>query len=407
VRIATIVGPLSIGTEISADRLVPASRLYQARPGFWNDRTPRNIGDWFINMATVRLLDFEEMYHLRPDAPPESLDFVNQHCDAVVLKGGNYLQRRGALSTFLSKELLDAFRIPVILIGAGTQAGPGQRGELAPEDIDILKQIHDSCASSSVRGYSSAELLAEHGIHNVSVTGCPTLFWQRGRELHLQPPRRDHAVFTYRDGLFTNDPALYRNQFVALEAIRRQSSRVTVALQGEELALQDLFMAERWGTEYGERIVTTDLPGLSRVERVRLDSDALRAGAIRRYSSHTDAATAEWLTRSTFFSWDVLDYLDLFRGADLAVGCRLHGNLMALSNGTPAYFLTYDRRIEEIAELLNAPRASLLDLPEDFDPFLADWAPVEAAYRDLRNRMITFLERNGLRHRLGTFDHTV
>jgi polysaccharide pyruvyl transferase WcaK-like protein len=403
-RIATILGPVCVGLDISSDRFTPASRLDQGRPPFWIEHSPRNVGDWFINKGILRVLDYEELYVIQPHADQRAFDFVNENCDAVILKGGNYLHRNGLLRAAVGLDVFSKFTIPVIMFGSGVQAGPGERPELDREDIDVLKAIHDSCESSAVRGYASAELLAEHGIDNVVVTGCPTLMWQRKPELRLRTPTRDHAAFTFRDGLFSADPAMNRNQFVAIERLRQLSRQVTVALQGEEIVLQDLYMAERWGVESGDQLKPTDVPDLFHHRRVPFDAPALRAEVHRRYANRASAETIEWLSRSTFFSWDITDYLDLYKTIDLVAGCRFHGNLLALANGVPAYYLTYDRRTEELVDLLQLPNQRLDQLDPDFDPFEADWSGTERMYKELRSRMISFLEGNGLAHRLGSVD---
>ena len=40
---------------------------------------------------------------------------------------------------------------------------------------------------------------------------------------------------------------------------------------------------------------------------------------------------------------------------DLVLGYRLHGNLMALANGVPAVYFTYDSRTLEFAETFGIP----------------------------------------------------
>lgn len=400
-RIATILGPVCVGLDISSDRFTPASRLDQGRPPFWIETSPRNVGDWFINKGILRTLDYDELYVIQPRADQRAFDFVNENCDAVILKGGNYLHRNGLLRSAVGREVFERFTIPVIMYGSGVQAGPGEKVELDREDVDVLKAVHDRCTTSAVRGYASAELLAEHGIHNVTVTGCPTLMWQRQPELRLRRPRREHAGFTFRDGLFTAETSMNRNQFLALDRLRQVTAKVTVALQGEEIALQDLYMAERWGVESGDQLKATDIPDLLHHQRVPFDPDALRAQIHRRYDGRGGAELVEWMTRSSFFSWDITDYLDLYRNLDLVVGCRFHGNLLALANGVPAYYLTYDRRTEELVELLGLPNQKLGQLDPDYDPYTADWRGVETQYVVLRDRMIDFLEGNGLKHRLG------
>lgn len=400
-RVATILGPVAIGLDASFDRYVPAARFDQARPPFWREDEPKNIGDWFITKVTERILDIEELLVVSPDASQRAFDEINSSCDAVILKGGNYLHPAGLLRRAVGIDVLRKIKVPIIMFGAGVQAGLGEHVWFDDEDIEILRYIHDSCAASCVRGWSAAEALERIGVTNTVVTGCPTLFWSRQPQLTLRRPGRDAAVFTFRDGLFTRDDTFYRNQFAAIERVRDLFTQVTVALQGEEIALQDLHMATAWGAESGG-VVRPDpeVDGLMRLRRTPLVVDDLRAAVHERYDKYTRPAFVDWLSANSFFSWDIGDYLDLYRRVDLLVGCRFHGNLLALANGTPAYYLTYDSRTEELVELLGLPSQRLPDLDPDFDPRSADWSVFESRYRVLYGRLLAFLEVNGLRHRL-------
>jgi hypothetical protein len=392
---------VAIGLDASFDRYVPASRFDQARPPFWRDDEPKNVGDWFITKVTERILDIDELLVVRPDATAPAFEEVNSTCDAVILKGGNYLHPGGLLRRAIGLDVFHKLKIPIIMFGSGVQAGIGEPVWFDDEDIEILRYIHDSCAASCVRGWSAAEALERIGITNTVVTGCPTLFWAREPELRLRPPGDRAAVFTFRDGLFTPEDRFYRNQFAAIERVRDLFSHVTVALQGEEIALQDLYMAERWGVD-GGGVVRPDahIDGLMRLRRARLDPAELRDVVHERYDRYTRPAFVDWVSANSFFSWDIADYLDLYRSVDVIVGCRFHGNLLALANGTPAYYLTYDQRTEELVDLLGLPSHRLPDLDPLFDPRVADWSVFEVRYRALYERMLAFLDVNGLRHRM-------
>jgi polysaccharide pyruvyl transferase WcaK-like protein len=51
----------------------------------------------------------------------------------------------------------------------------------------------------------------------------------------------------------------------------------------------------------------------------------------------------------------VTDYAKLMRSMDLALGFRLHGNLIALANAVPSIYFTYDSRTAEFAETFQIP----------------------------------------------------
>ncbi|MBN9060347.1 MAG: polysaccharide pyruvyl transferase family protein, partial [Rhizobiales bacterium] len=82
----------------------------------------------------------------------------------------------------------------------------------------------------------------------------------------------------------------------------------------------------------------------------------------------------------------VADYEALVRQQDLVLGYRLHGNLMALANGVPSIYFTYDSRTAEFAETYRIPSYDVFGnsafVLEDyweqwrFDAFNAAWGNV-------------------------------
>src|SRR5262249_30560410 len=67
-------------------------------------------------------------------------------------------------------------------------------------------------------------------------------------------------------------------------------------------------------------------------------------------------AEMEQLYRERLFYSDVVsDYEALVQQKDMVLGYRLHGNLMALANGTPSIYFTYDSRTVEFAETYQIP----------------------------------------------------
>ena len=112
----------------------------------------------------------------------------------------------------------------------------------------------------------------------------------------------------------------------------------------------------------------------------------------------------ERLYRERLFYSDVVsDYEALVRSKDLVLGYRLHGNLMALANGTPSIYFTYDSRTLEFAETYQIPNFHVFSdkefVLEDywdqalFDRYNRAWF---ATYREMR----TFLEENGIPNKM-------
>jgi hypothetical protein len=395
-RIATMQGPLEIGLDYH--RYVPAAKVDQAASPALDYAAPHNIGDWFVTKVIDRILAYEELLIIRRDASDREWDVVNSECDALVLKGGNYIQ-----SSWLTREFgIDLFRkikIPIILFGVGIQAAKTEQIRFEPEEIAILRYIHESSACSAVRGHRTAEALERIGIGNVIVTGCPTAYWSRRSQVTIRPPHDDASGFSFRQSLYSDDPAVYEAQFRAIETVRDRFGRVTVILQGEEVLLQRYLEARRWGAEHEARIAAVDAR-LSRLTRTPLVASALRHEIHERFGGSTRPGFLDWFMDNTFFSYDVGEYLDTYRRQGMVIGCRLHSNLVSLANGTPTMFLTYDERTQELVDLFEVPSCDLSGFGPHIDVLAQDWRPFEKKYMQLFSEMRRFLEANGLPNRL-------
>jgi hypothetical protein len=231
------------------------------------------------------------------------------------------------------------------------------------------------------------------------VTGCPTLYWGRQPELELRDPSLDRVGYTLRTHLFTADPDVRRAQYGTLQQLRDLAASVVVVLQGEDRVLQLHHLVHHDGAEYAGRVQPYgDSSRL--VTKQRLNADALLGQIHAELDAVAGSELVEWLAVNTYASWDPDDYIRTYRSFGLIVGCRLHSNLVALANGTPAVFLTYDDRTRELVRLLGVPGAEV----NAFDPASikeADWSDFVMRYRErLFPEMVSFLERNGLPHRL-------
>jgi hypothetical protein len=396
-KLATIQGPLEIGLDYH--RYVPAAKMDQAASPALVYDSPHNIGDWFVTKSADRLLAYDDLLIIRRDAPDRDWDLINAECDAVVLKGGNYIQSNWLTREF-GIELFRKIKIPIILFGVGLQAGRSERVVFEPEEAEILRYIHAGAACSSLRGNSTADALASIGIDNFVVTACPTAYWSRRAEITVRPPSDDHAGFTFRQSLYSEDPAVYEAQFRSIEYVRDRFAGVTVILQGEEVLLQRYMEARQWGAEHEARLTPLAGTHVTRLTRTPMRLEALRAEIHQRFDRYTRPAFLDWFMNNTFFSYDVGEYLSTYRAQGLVVGCRLHSNLVSVANGVPTVFLTYDQRTQELAELFELPHCALGEFGPDFDLLGQDWRPFEKNYAYYYAEMRRFLEANGLPHRL-------
>jgi polysaccharide pyruvyl transferase WcaK-like protein len=99
----------------------------------------------------------------------------------------------------------------------------------------------------------------------------------------------------------------------------------------------------------------------------------------------------------------VAEYDAIARAQDLVLGFRLHGNLIALSNGVPSVYFTYDSRTTEFVDTFNIPAFDIYGgkpfVLEEYwrqDLFERFNRTYYHRYRDMQ----LFLDENGLPHRM-------
>lgn len=328
---------------------------------FINPRlTTKNVGDLFIEDSAKRILHYDRRgsFDIDPRRPlaPADLERINRS-DAAVILGTNLWYRRLPKPSRWQLRLDDLrrIRVPIIPLGIGTTRHPGDDNGFEPETLAQLRVIHASCALASARDPRTAEALADAGIRNVAVTGCPTLFrtlkptWELRRQTNTR-----QVVLTVRKGQKQNVRALLR-------LVRRRGLEPCVAAQQDA----DQFPARPWFFQ--------------------------------------NAAP-------TLFRFEMEPYLRLIDQSCGAVGWRLHGAMLHLAHGNPALLLSNCSRGASFCELFGLPTVLSPDhvrlddtvLSELLDRFFDDatFAPLARRYPPVRAEMIRFLEANGLEHNM-------
>jgi len=350
-----------------------------------------NIGDAFVFDSSLKLLNFEKLDELpiaRVD--PAMIDRLNAEYDYVFLRGSNYIHAQ--MNWSHAAEVLRQLKLPVIAFGIGAQAPVSGKLELSEDTRTVLKLIADSTASLGVRGTYSAEVLNDLGIRNVRIIGCPTAFRNNKPDLAINLPPLEQVqkvgVTLRREVSRTYARDIRRYLTVHRDLVKAMADRfeVTLMSQGE---IEEKKLA------------------LGTIDHKAQAMTALRDNAWAR-EWYLDEQVERLYQDRMFYSDVVAEYERLVRGLDLVLGYRLHGNLMALANGTPSIYFTYDSRTVEFADTFKIPSVDVFsgkdfrleDYWEQarFDRFNAAYAKVYGAMRDflvenrIDNKMIASAE---------------
>ncbi|MGO4674391.1 polysaccharide pyruvyl transferase family protein [Bosea sp. 2YAB26] len=334
-----------------------------------------NIGDAFVFDSSLKLLNFEKLDVL-PIANPDMalIDRLNAEYDYVFLRGSNYVHAE--MEWNQTADVLRRLKIPVIAFGIGAQAPVSGKLELSEDTKTVLRLMADSTASLGVRGTYSAEILNEIGIKNVRIIGCPTAFRANRPDLAIKLPALDSVkkvgITLRREVSPTYAQDIKRYLTFHRDLVKSLAGRFEATLMAQG--------------EIEEKKLALGTP-----EQKEEAMAALR-GNEWATSWYLDEAMEALYRGRMFYSDVVADYENLVRSLDLVLGYRLHGNLMALANGTPSIYFTYDSRTVEFAETFQIPSFDVFSgqdfrLEEHwdqarFDRFNTTYAQVYAAMRD-------------------------
>jgi polysaccharide pyruvyl transferase WcaK-like protein len=340
-----------------------------------------NIGDAFVFDSSLKLLNYNKLDALEIAKPDMAdIDRINAEYDYVFLRGSNYIHSEMGWEKAI--DVLRKLKIPVIAWGIGAQAPVKGKIQLSEETKTVLRPMADSTTSIGVRGAYSAQVLWDLGIKNVRIVGCPTAFRRNNPNLEIKLRPLDKikkAGITVRREV-SQTYARDIEQYLTFhrDMVKQMATRFDVVLmaQGEVEEKKLVF-----GTPEQKKEALAQLRANRWVKDWYLDE------------------TMEQLHRERLFYSDVVaDYEDLVQQKDLVLGYRLHGNLMALANGTPSIYFTYDSRTVEFAETYQIPNFDVFSgkkfsLEEYWDQSLFD--KFNRAYRFMYREMQQFLVENG------------
>lgn len=345
-----------------------------------------NIGDAFVFDSSLKLLDFEHLddCDIR-NVEQKNIDRYNAEFDYVFLRGSNWIHQE--MDWENARQILPKLKIPIIAFGVGAQAPATGKIALSEDSRYIWQVIGEHSASLGVRGSYTAQVLWDIGVRNVRIVGCPTAFRNNDPDLRIDLPPLESVRdvgFTVRrevSSLYSPDIAKYlcRHRDTIKALARRFDIRLM--MQGE---VEEKFLI--WGTKEQRQATWDWFKNHEMLGRHFMDAEMER------------------LYRTKLFYSDmVADYEALVRQKDLVLGYRLHGNLMALSNGVPSIYFTYDSRTEEFSETFAIPSYNVyvdrdFVLEEFWDQSLFE--RFNCAYHMRYREMRQFLEENGVAHRM-------
>lgn len=379
--------PARIGVISPAGRVVGHDNVVTHVKGSPEKSVTRftNIGDCFVYDSSLKLLDFSELVNVTASeaAPPSEaqIEMLNG-LDFIFLRGSNYINTSGKWDAV--NALIERVKVPVIAFGIGLQA-PDNATEFVNESTRrFLKLIAERSGTIAVRGELSRHALESIGIRNTRIIGCPTVFRHRKPEIRIA---RVGSEAIGRLG-FTLRRKTHGKATLQRHLLRRLADeyQTTIFCAGE---------LEEKTIYYASRGMLPD-SGSAQVNAI----DALVAD---RWVFGPKDPLIDLYVRELAVFESVADFEEGIRAMSAVTGFRLHGNLLALANGVPALYVTYDSRTREFVDTLGIPFVDSRNMDrfsfhEAWDS--ADLGRFEKSYRQVFGELRTFLEENRMPHRL-------
>lgn len=291
-----------------------------------------NFGNILIGYGAQRLFP-DGSVAFRKDF--KSVAEINEQCSHVVIPAANLLWKGFDFSSML--PFLRQITLPIVMIGVGAQTSNRNVASLVhPGTVELMHHVSDRCHSIGVRGHYTAEVLASCGIHNTTVTGCPSLYMQRSSDVLISASNNDllsalSVNFSRRVNAHSFNPAASRH----LDNILMQLAIVEDACFVAQDEIEELSFAL---------------------------SDEQQTSVFTQYFDQVDSGKLEafFRAKSHYFT-DVHSWSTFLKTRTLSVGSRFHGNLLALLNGTPAFCITHDSRTLELCALLGIPHLNVAE----------------------------------------------
>lgn len=357
-----------------------------------------NTGDLLVCDSLLNELEYESWKNIMiplardPIPLPSGIDFdaINNEFDACILRGSNYINDHLDLQPMA--DFINGLKIPFIPIGLGLQAPGYTSVSLSPGTRNFISALSNACELVGVRGNFSAEQLASMNVSNLEVIGCPSLYRTRMPNIRIQKkPCLDNSM---RVGVTTN--RFLKGAYAANEELTKSAQKLLMEMVADRP--ESLYISQ------GE----TDEFLISRRVSERYD-DALDR-VLRYFDADASSNIAKLIVNRNNVYFDVGNWAKHVSSLDFIVGLRLHGNIIALQEGVPALFITYDSRVREICEFMHLPFIDVSNpiaqagsLDEMYES--ADFTSFEQTYQINYRTFVRFLERNGLSHTLAQPAH--
>lgn len=342
-------------------------------------RSGNNLGNTLIGNGVVSILDdYDYVYRSQLQSPAHAQEV----CSRIVIPAANFLWK--SFDFGYMADFIEATDLPVTMLGLGAQThNRSEVSKIHPNTLRLVKVISERSPSIGVRGFYTAEVLSAHGISNVEVLGCPSLYTRRQPPIAIQPFCLDS------EGLISVNFSrrVSSHAFSQSSLSRIENEILRIALNNKsQFVIQD---------ELEEASICLG------------NASTVQEKSVTDYFSGFDPSSViAYFSKNSKYFTSFADWSESLAKCRLSLGSRLHGNLVALLSGRPALTIVHDSRTLEMCALTGVPFINISEhdnLSADDILSLAsdlDYNIYISNMQCLYSKMRRFLADHGLNHKL-------
>ena len=285
----------------------------------------------------------------------KDIDIINNECDQVIFVMQDQIRTQESYEFKLPynhiMNFIKKINKPIIIAGLGANSIHGYNKHfyenLDPELITFLKFLSDHCIEIGVRGNYTKEILNKFHINNVRPIGCPT-FFERGKNRIIQKKNKNLNNILYTSNNFFNS-----------------------TINPKHVICQDL-----------------------------CETELLNAVIFNKWNPNSDYYLLnKWKNKQYHLFTNIEEWKKFITSFDFAIGCRLHGTIIALNSNIPAICCKNDYRTKEMCEFLHIPYYWQISKNTNIKKLYKnlDLTDLNSNYNDLFNNYNEFLIKNNIK----------
>ncbi|MBZ2163625.1 polysaccharide pyruvyl transferase family protein [Alteromonas stellipolaris] len=270
-------------------------------------------------------------------------EYLKANFDAIMFPAANQLNPDWDMGVLA--DLFEKADLPLIICGLGVQAKDiSQKLKFKKGSLRFMKVISERAKKIGVRGEFTADVMSENGVSNLEIIGCPSNF-------------------------IANEPNLGKLQELQFRNLT-EVHNIALNLDITPSHLELMRTAYKWGKTLKNTIYVNQAPE-ALVKMANGDFSLVEQGTI----NHIHNILCPEISQEGFKAfvkchfkvfYSATEWMNQLKTFDLAVGTRMHGNMLAWQAKTPCVLFPHDSRTHELASLMKLPYIMSSDIGNDY-----------------------------------------